>query len=208
MGNSVSVEGTILLIVCDFALPVPPAGTFWTTLHKLGFIRYYFYTRIKTAAFPVSQEKQLGYLSAFLADKDISHLDIWLKGRQDDSLARIFPKLRKLYTGVGAYCPPSLISYDAVIVSYPDPLGIGWKELEKDILGKCKKRALIVNGRGRLLPLTPQIHRLLTWHRYLAVTRIIELVLGLVSIPLAAFLAMKDAFTGISCAQRGRDGLQ
>lgn len=84
---------------------------------------------------------------------------------------------------------------DAVVIAYPDALGLGWGKLEESLIGV---RAYMLNGRRRFQPLDARTRRQLRWRRLLAVTRFPELVASLVILPVAAGLAAWDAVRGRS----------
>lgn len=84
---------------------------------------------------------------------------------------------------------------DAVVVVYPDALGLGWGRLEARLTGV---KAYLLNGRRRILPLDARARRRLRWSRLLATTRIPELVASLAIVPVAAALAAWDALRGKS----------
>jgi hypothetical protein len=84
---------------------------------------------------------------------------------------------------------------DAIVVVYPDALGLGWAALERRLAGAP---VFILNGRRRIRSLDGPTRRRLRWHRMLATTRVPELAASLVVVPVAAMLAAWDAVRGKS----------
>jgi hypothetical protein len=84
---------------------------------------------------------------------------------------------------------------DAIVVVYPDALGLGWSAFERDLL---RLPTHLLNGRRRIQLLDVPTHRRLRWHRLMATTRISELAMIIVVIPVAALLATWDALRGKS----------
>jgi hypothetical protein len=90
-------------------------------------------------------------------------------------------------------CLSQLPEKAQVIVSYPDPLGLGYTALERRLLKTGKSYGVfILNGRGRVIPLNRENHRLLIRHRLLACYRPLDCLFGLLCIPIAAGLALFD----------------
>jgi hypothetical protein len=84
---------------------------------------------------------------------------------------------------------------DAVVVVYPEALGLGWEPLEARL---AEANAYLLNGRRRIQPFNARAQRLLRWHRLWATTRIPELVASVAIVPVAAVLAAWDAMRGKS----------
>ena len=78
-----------------------------------------------------------------------------------------------------------------VILVYPDPLGLSWQGLEARIR-KEGRSIVIVNGRRRMFLLNAEARRALRLRRFLANTRVVELVAGLLLIPASGVLALRD----------------
>lgn len=85
----------------------------------------------------------------------------------------------------------SLSRFDAIAIVYPDALGLSWGWLEKLVM-QAEENVAIVNGRRRLFRLDLSTHRALAWRRFLANTRIVQILLGISAYPLGAMLALKD----------------
>lgn len=103
------------------------------------------------------------------------------------------------FGSVNIFAPADLLSgrdeADAVVVVYPDALGLGWGALEARLDGAT---AYLINGRRRILPLDARARGLLHRRRFLATSRIPELAASLAVVPVAAGLAAWDALRGKS----------
>lgn len=84
-----------------------------------------------------------------------------------------------------------------VILVYPDPLGLSWQNLEA-VIRKQGRSVVVVNGRRRMFLLNDEARRALRLRRFLANTRVAELVGGLLLIPAAGLLALRDRMAGRS----------
>jgi hypothetical protein len=84
---------------------------------------------------------------------------------------------------------------DAIVVVYPDALGLGWAPLEALLVGR---NAYLLNGRRRMQPFDSRARRLLRWRRLWATTRIPELLAAAAIVPVAATLAAWDSMRGKS----------
>lgn len=87
---------------------------------------------------------------------------------------------------------PSLTGIDSVLLVYPDPLGLGFADLEHRIISSGVRYVLIANGRRRLFPLTERARRALRWRRFLADTRLVEVGMAVIIVPLSALFAVAD----------------
>jgi hypothetical protein len=83
-------------------------------------------------------------------------------------------------------------AYGRIVLFYPDALGLGWEPLEDALVSDPQARVLAVNGRRRVLALSPANRRRLRLRRYLARTRVIEALLALLVIPVAGVLSVRD----------------
>ena len=81
--------------------------------------------------------------------------------------------------------------YDTIVLIYPDALGLSWSRAEARALAAAGTVA-IVNGRRRLFTLDRVVRRGLMWRRFLANTRMVQVMLGVAIVPLAAALAASD----------------
>lgn len=85
--------------------------------------------------------------------------------------------------------------FDTTILIYPDALGLTWTAFEKSAV-KHSTTVIIANGRRRLMPLDQRLARSLGLRRFLANTRLVEFIWGIIVIPTAAVLAVLDFARG------------
>lgn len=87
--------------------------------------------------------------------------------------------------------------YDAVILLYPDAIGLGWKALDGAALRIAPGRALVVNGRKRAFWLDGPTRRALGLRRFLEKTYLPEgfLLVGMIAV--GTVLAVWDGIRGI-----------
>jgi len=93
-------------------------------------------------------------------------------------------------------------AYDSVVLVHPDALGLGCELLERALVAEPARRVLIVNGRRRVYALASDARRALRLRRFLARTRLPELGFALAVWPLAAALAVADAWRARRAAAR------
>ena len=86
--------------------------------------------------------------------------------------------------------------FDTVGLIYPDALGLGWSRLEARLRTLQARNIVFVNGRRRAMTLDAAAWRALSWRRFLAKTRLPELVFAALAIPVAAGCAAADALRG------------
>jgi len=96
---------------------------------------------------------------------------------------------------LGAEKAADLPSAPVVVFVYPDPLGLSWQRLEAAISAQGRSM-FIVNGRGRLFRLDRQAARALRLRRFMATTRIAELLAGLLLVPISGIFALRDRLNG------------
>jgi hypothetical protein len=85
-------------------------------------------------------------------------------------------------------------AHDTVVLVHADALGLGCELLERVLLADPARRVLVVNGRRRVYALTSDARRALRLRRFLARTRLPELGFALAVWPVAAWLALVDAW--------------
>ena len=90
---------------------------------------------------------------------------------------------------------PMLAEVDSVLLVYPDPIGLGFGALERKILSTGIKYVAVANGRSRLFPLTRRSRAVLQRRRFLAETRLPEIMAGIILLPIAAILAIIDGLS-------------
>lgn len=188
-------SGATLVLLCGFGLSrtPSPSGTLRRIYWQL-FTDYFRHNAIRSAS-PLSLERQCGYVEAFVAQQGCTALDATLCGLPADALPVGFPGARATYRFDGKALPVDPKTYDTVIISYADPLGLGWSSLEKRLAKVAARPPLVLNGRGRILPLTRATRALLRRRRLLARSRIGEMTFGLLAVAAATILACKDTFT-------------
>jgi hypothetical protein len=86
--------------------------------------------------------------------------------------------------------------FDTVGLIYADALGLGWSRLEARLRALQARNVVFVNGRRRAMTLDAPAWRALGWRRFLANTRLPELVLAALALPVAAGCAAADALRG------------
>jgi len=79
---------------------------------------------------------------------------------------------------------------------YPDALGLGWSRLEARLRALRAQNVVFVNGRRRAMTLDAPARRALGWRRFLAKTRLPELLFAGVAVAVAAACAAADALRG------------
>lgn len=84
---------------------------------------------------------------------------------------------------------------DTIVLIYPDALGLTWSGLEQSASHQTAN-VVIANGRRRLFTWNREIARSLALRRFLANTRLVELVWGVLTVPTAAVLAAYDFARG------------
>lgn len=82
-------------------------------------------------------------------------------------------------------------AYRHVVLIYPDALGLGCQNAERRLL-RDRESVLIVNGRRRVLAVTPTFSYQLDLRRWLAETRAAERLFAVVVRPVAGLLATWD----------------
>lgn len=98
---------------------------------------------------------------------------------------------------VGPGTVSSQSRWDTVVLIYPDALGLSWDGLEKAARASVKN-TVVVNGRRRIFTLDPSARKSLRIRRFLATTRLSELLFSALIIPVAAVYAVVDAVRGRS----------
>lgn len=85
--------------------------------------------------------------------------------------------------------------YDTIVLLYPDPLGMGWANVEKKLISLKSKLYLVINGRRRIFVWDKESRRALFWRRLLVKSWLLEIVLVPITIIVALILACFDFFT-------------
>jgi len=197
LGSPARVGRRALLVLCGFGPKPPRRGRWWRNIPKLVPWREWIYERMRAAAFPISPHKQLGYAKAFLTAHGAREVDLVWFDHETPLEVTDFPGLRAILSEDEFHKLTGFAGYDTVILSYPDPLGLGRSRLEKRVAADAfAPHTLVLNGRGRLIPLTPKNRALLRRRRFLAQSRICEMAFGLAVVPVAMILALIDKLRG------------
>lgn len=118
------------------------------------------------------------------------------KGWQADQISRLSGRLDYQIADFQQSASIDLKGADQVVVVYPDALGLGWRSLEKHLLSTGKP-ILVVNGRRRVFSLDRAASREMRFRRFLAETRVVELLLGVVVVGIAFVFAVYDFVSGV-----------
>lgn len=89
----------------------------------------------------------------------------------------------------------ALAGYDTIVLVYPDALGLTWSKLERSAARKSIN-VIIANGRRQVFTWNRRIAKSLAVRRFLSNTRIMELLWGVLIIPISATLAVFDFARG------------
>lgn len=204
------LDGRLLVVVCSFrggignpppfsvARKAPWLGRLGGILDRVALLnlRQFIASNRDFFANPRSLAYQAGLIEDLLDSTKPAQTAIALDRNFEGDPARA------MLDSLGSVCvraPADLISRDdkadAIVVVYPDALGLGWGPLEDRLPGTT---AYLLNGRRRIRPFGAAARRRLRLHRLLATTRIPELAASLAVVPIAASLAAWDALRGKS----------
>lgn len=209
-GNPPHIHGRVLFVVCAYG--AAPALSFSARLTSLGLIgriadrltalslRQFIAGNRDFAANVRSFEYQVGLVKDAMAlgpiAKATSFIDPAFAGQVREGRFDVLGKVE--IRDPSSISATDLQGFDMVILIYPDALGLGRADLEAGLLRKSRIPMLFVNGRRRIMCLDASARRALTWRRFLAHSRLVELCLSLLIVPLAAFWAARDALRGRS----------
>lgn len=204
------VEGRLLVVVCSYrggignpppfsiATGVPWLGKLGGLLDRLALLnlRHFIAANRDFFANPRTLAYQAGLVEDLLQATTPTRVTIVLdQAFEADPARAAFDSLGEVRLRPPAELVHSDAPADAIVVVYPDVLGLGWGTLERRLL---HTPAYLLNGRRRIQSLDMATHRRLRRHRLLAATRFPELVMSIVVVPLAALLATWDALRGKS----------
>lgn len=204
------LDGRLLLVVCSYrgGIGNPPPFSMARALPQLGRLgvlfdrlalynlRQFIAANRDFFANPRSLAYQAGLIEELLRTAVPRQVTIVLdQALEADPARSALDSFGTVHVRTPAELVRSDDAADAVVVVYPDALGLGWETLE-DRLGTTP--TYLVNGRRRIQQLDATACRCLRRHRLLAVTRIPELVASLLVVPAAAMLAAWDAMRGKS----------
>ena len=83
--------------------------------------------------------------------------------------------------------------YDVIFLLYPDAIGLGWGNIENQLLSHVKEtKVLIINGRGRIFIFDRDTRFALALRRFLDISCIVEIILFLGIFPVAIITAILD----------------
>lgn len=91
-----------------------------------------------------------------------------------------------------------IIGFDTVVFVYPDALGLGRSHIETKLMRSTKTPLVAVNGRRRIWQFDDKAKWRLRWRRFLANTRIVELGMTVLIVPVACAWAAWDSLRGKS----------
>lgn len=204
------LSGRLRIIVCSYrgGIGNPPPFSVAGTVHSLGRLgriidallllnlRQFIASNRDFSANPRNLAYQVGMIEELLRSTRPAEVTIAL----DQALAADAARSALEAIGRVEVCDPRDLlrgarEGDAIVIVYPDALGLGWGGLEAGLAGA---RTYMLNGRRRIRRLDAGVRGRLRWRRLLAVTRIPELVASLAILPVAAALAAWDAMHGKS----------
>jgi hypothetical protein len=204
------LDGRLLLVVCSYrgGIGNPPPFSMARALPQLGRLgalfdrlalydlRQFIAANRDFFANPRTLAYQAGLVEDLLRTSVPSQVTIAFDQALEADLARnALDSLGTVYVRAPAQLVRSEDAADAIVVVYPDALGLGWEVLEGSL---ANTQTYLLNGRRRIQLFDAAARRRLRWHRLLAITRIPELVAGLLVFPAAAMLAAWDAMRGKS----------
>ncbi|EFO33985.1 hypothetical protein TRICHSKD4_0589 [Roseibium sp. TrichSKD4] len=86
-------------------------------------------------------------------------------------------------------------NFETIVLIYPDALGLTWTKLERSA-SKKTDNLVIANGRRQVFTWNRQMARSLAVRRFLSNTRVVELVWGIMILPISAILSAFDFARG------------
>jgi hypothetical protein len=208
--NEPQIGGRVLFLICSYG--ARPAISFATKLRffwRFGrladrltaySLRQFIASNRDFAANPRTLAYQLGLVKDVLALGRVTETTCFIDPVfSDQPVQNQFASLGKVeIRDPGSVSSRDLQSFDIAIMVYPDALGLGRSGMEAELLRNTRVPLYFVNGRRRIMPLDSAARRALSWRRLLATTRLTELCLSLLIIPLAMFWAALDALRGKS----------
>ena len=203
-------KGKAVWCVCAYRASRPYSfATALSGFHRLGRVldgmtayplRQFIANNRDHAANPRSVGYQLGVAQEIVSFGGFSESAFILDARfSDPAMTRQFEQLGPVSVrDIAMVAPNDVTGYNAVILVYPDALGLGWSGLERKLLAGLRAPVFFANGRRRLMLLDAAAHRRLVWRRALANSRVAELLFGMLVIPVAISCAAVDALRGKS----------
>ena len=210
INTELHIRGRILFLICSyggrpafsFSARLPRLGRFGRLADRLSAysLRQFIANNRDHAANPRNFGYQLGVTKEILSFGGFSEPTFIVDARfSDPTITRQFEQLGPVSVrDIASIAPNDLAGYNAIILVCPDALGFGWSSLERKLLASLRVPLFFANGRRRLMPLNLSAHRQLRWRRFLANSRVVELLFGVLVIPLAISCAAVDALRGKS----------
>jgi hypothetical protein len=200
------LTGLGLIIVCSYrggndnaeprAFRTP---FFWRIFNLVTFLqlRRFIAAMRDHFANPRDLNYQLGMVDAIVAGGHFSGVEIIadarLKAMDATPATPAGHGIGYRYLDVGVF--NALQKFDTVVLIYPDALGLTWSALERGAYSNSSN-VIIANGRRRLFAWDRRTARSLALRRFLANTRLVELIWGILVVPTAAVLAAVDFARG------------
>jgi len=199
--------GNALVVLCGYRggatrkgpwrLDVPRLGRVVDILTLFG-LRQFVATYRDHYANPRSREYQLDMIQSLLGQAHFSTCDLLIDASLGGDVETVTPP------GFGRVSVAKLAHrasipadrYDTIILTYPDAIGLSWTAMEKQALTAALERVVVLNGRRRLFTLDNNARRKLRWRRFLANTRLVQFLAGIVAFPVGAVLATVDGMRG------------
>lgn len=208
--TTLPIRGRVAFLVCAYA--GRPAFSFANRFPQLRLLarildrltgyslRQFIAANRDGAANPRTFAYQLGLVREVLAGGEVSEARFFIDSALND------PVVLEQFNALGRVevrHPGSLAAKDwagceALAIIYPDALGLGWSKTEAELMRNVEIPLVFVNGRRRIMRLDAAARRSLLWRRGLANTRIVELGLTLLIVPLAMTWSVIDTLRGRS----------
>lgn len=208
--TSPPVCGRTLFLICSYG--GHPAFSFAAKLPRHGRIgrladrftayslRQFIASNRDFAANPRNLEYQLGLVKDVLDMGDVTEVTCFIDPvLPAEPLQGKFALLGKVeIRAPDSVSARDLQGFDTTVLVYPDALGLGRSDMEAGLLHSVQVPLIFVNGRRRIMRLDAAARRALVWRRLLATSRLPELCMSLLIIPLAMFWGAMDALRGKS----------
>jgi len=209
-GTPVTINEPALVILCpyrkrsafSFARRFPSLGRIGSIIDRLTGIsfRSFVAENCNYAANPKSPKYQIGLLRDLVESFDVKRPEIVVAGESEHRSQ--FDELSAM--GEVTFCDAcsipeaTLKSPQSVVLVYQDALGLGWAGLEAKIRAVAQGELVFVNGRRRIMVLDSRARRRLRWRRAMARTRVGELLLSVIVVPVSLVWAGLDGLRGKS----------
>ena len=201
----VRVFGRSLIIICSYRGGAKQRAWFGRGLSSVRYVKSVLSLatlaslRRHVAAFrdhyanPRLLDAQLRMVRALLDQSRAEHITAIFDARLSlDESRRLLIGAQETQTADLASGVPITRDFDTIVLVYPDALGLTFGALERRLLAAGASNVVVLTGRRRLFPLSSRARRSFRWRRWLASTRIVELMAAMAVIPAAALLAGFD----------------